>query len=225
MSSAVTCQPEATRRALPVPQVLAIVMLALCALCPRPSLAGGGPLGIDHEWTYDNHGIWATRYEQGLEYGVLIFEAGGAFWIGDDYDGFGHTLWQSVDASVVSEISAEVLKYSFSRARPNQNLGPDKWFQGSCCDSFPSGQVTLQASFVTPIILHYAHADPWIWALEVLPVYDALARLKHQDHWQSDTIAGWALGTAAGYWAAQRETPVMVQILPRGLTIGFYRHF
>jgi len=225
MSDAVTCQPGTTRRATPILQAVAIVVLALLALRPAPALAGGGPLGIDHEWTYDNHGLWATRYEQGLEYGVLIFEAGGAFWIGDDYDGFGHTLWQSVDASVVSGISAEVLKYAFSRARPNQNLGPDKWFQGSCCDSFQSGQVTLQASFVTPIILHYAHDEPWIWALEVLPLYDALARLKHQDHWQSDTIAGWALGTGAGYWAAQRETPVMVQILPRGLTIGFSRHF
>jgi undecaprenyl-diphosphatase len=130
-----------------------------------------------------------------------------------------------VDASVVSGVSAEILKIAFSRARPSQGANPNKWFQGSCCASFPSGQVTLQASFVTPIILHYAHTDPWIWALEVLPAYDALARLKHHDHWQSDVIAGWALGTAAGYWAAKRETPVMVQILPRGLTIGFIRHF
>jgi undecaprenyl-diphosphatase len=204
---------------------MAIASLSALALGAQVARAGGGPLGIDHEWSYDNHGIWSTRYEQGLEYGVLIFEAGGAFWVGDDYDGFGHTLWQSVDASVVSGISAEVLKYAFSRARPDQGLGPDKWFQGSCCDSFPSGQVTLQASFVTPIILHYAHSEPWIWGLEILPMYDGLARLKHQDHWQSDTIAGWALGSAAGYWAANRETPLMVQILPRGLTIGFARHF
>jgi hypothetical protein len=225
MSHAMNCKQRLTRRATRIPQVLAMIVLALLALCPNRLQAGGGPLGIDHEWTYNNHGIWSTRYEQGLEYGVLIFEAGGAFWIGDDYDGFGHTLWQSVDASVVSGISAEVLKYAFGRARPNQGLGPDKWFQGSCCDSFPSGQVTLQASFVTPIILHYAHDHPWIWVLEALPVYDGLARLKHQDHWQSDTIAGWALGTAAGYWAGSRETPVMVQILPRGLTIGFSRHF
>jgi hypothetical protein len=34
--------------------------------------------------------------------------------------------------------------------------------------------------------------------LEILPIYDALGRLKHQDHRQSDTIAGWALGTATG---------------------------
>jgi len=202
----------------------ALALLAVFGLWPQPSQAGGGPLGIDHVWTYSDRGIWSTRYEQGLEYGVMIFEAGGAFWLGDD-EGFGHVLWQTVDSSIVSGIGAEILKYAFSRARPNQGGNPDKWFQGSCCDSFPSGQVTLQASFVTPLILHYDHSDPWIWALEVLPLYDGLARLKHQDHWQSDTIAGWALGTATGYWAAGRETPVMVQILPRGLTIGFYRHF
>jgi PAP2 superfamily len=203
----------------------AIFILALAGLDPGPSRAGGGPLGIDHEWSYVNHGLWSTHYEQGLVYGVLIFEAGGAFLLGDDEDGFGHTLWQSVDASVISGVSAEILKIAFSRARPSQGGNPDKWFQGSCCASFPSGQVTLQASFVTPIILHYAHSEPWIWALELLPAYDALARLKHHDHWQTDVIAGWALGTAAGYWAAKRETPLTVQILPRGLTIGFVRHF
>jgi undecaprenyl-diphosphatase len=222
---ALTIVPRLSAPARLIELAAASVLLALLGLGPNLAQAGGGPLGIDHEWSYDNRGIWATRYEQGLEYGVLIFEAGGAFWLGDDDGGFGHTLWQSVDASVVSGISAEVLKYAFSRARPNQGLGPDKWFQGSCCDSFPSGQVTLQASFVTPIILHYEHSEPWIWALEILPIYDGLARLKHQDHWQSDTIAGWALGTAAGYWAANRETPLMVQILPRGVTIGFARHF
>jgi len=206
-------------------EAVAMVVLALCALYAQRSQAGGGPLGIDHEWSYDNHGIWSTRYEQGLVYGVMVFEGAGAVWLGDDEDGFGRTLWQTVDASVISGISAEVLKYAFSRERPNQGANPNKWFQGSCCNSFPSGQVTLQASFVTPIILRYAHGAPWIWVLEVLPVYDALARLKHHDHWQSDAIAGFALGTGAGYWAAKRETPVMVQILPRGLTIGFYRHF
>jgi len=203
---------------------LALLLLAICALHADRLQAGGGPLGIDHEWTYDNTGIWSTHYEQDLIYGVMIFEAGGAVLLGDDND-FGHTLWQSVDASIISGVSAEILKYAFSRERPNQGEGPDKWFQGSCCDSFPSGQVTLQASFVTPIILQYAHRDPWVWLLEVLPVYDALARLKHQDHWQSDVIAGWALGTGTGYWASTRETPVMVQILPRGLTIGLSRRF
>ena len=62
--------------------------------------------------------------------------------------------------------------------------------QGRCCDSFPSGEVTLQASFVTPFIANYARDYPWVWALEALPAYDALARLKTQEHWQTDVIAG-----------------------------------
>jgi hypothetical protein len=197
------------------------LLLALITSC---AYAGGGPLGIDHEWTYDNSGIWSTHYETAVEYGALAFEVGGALWLGSEND-FGHTLWQSIDATALGEISAEILKYGFGRARPNQGDNPDKWFQGTSYDSFPSGQVTLQASFVTPIIVHYAHEDPWIWALEALPLYDGLARLKHQDHWQSDVIAGWALGTATGYWASRREMPFSVQILPRGLTIGIWRSY
>jgi undecaprenyl-diphosphatase len=64
-----------------------------------------------------------------------------------------------------------------------------------------------------------------VWTLELLPAYDALARLKSQEHWQTDVIAGWALGSAAGYWASTRAIPISVQILPRGLSVGFYKRF
>ncbi len=210
---------EKLKNALPV-----LLLPALLAAPWQRSLAGSGPFGIDHELSYSDHGLWAPANERDLVYAVIAFEAGGAWWLGDG-DDFGHTLWQSVDASIVSGVSAEILKYAFSRERPNQGDNPDKWFQGSCCDSFPSGQVTLQASFVTPIILRYRQDTPWIWLAEALPLYDALARLKNHDHWPSDVLAGWALGSAAGYWAERREVPLMVQILPRGLTIGFSRHF
>jgi len=189
------------------------------------ALAGGGPLGIDHEWAYDNSGIWARHYQLDLEYGVIAIEGVGALLLGDD-EHWGHELWQSVDSSVLAMASAEILKYGFSRARPYQNEGPSKWFQGSCCQSFPSDQVTLQASFVTPIILaENARGDYWIWALELLPIYDGIGRLKQQDHWQTDVLAGWVLGTAWGYWSVQRETPLSVEILPRGLSVGLYKKF
>jgi len=33
--------------------------LVLCTLlAPAVVRAGGGPLGIDHRWNYDNSGIW-----------------------------------------------------------------------------------------------------------------------------------------------------------------------
>jgi undecaprenyl-diphosphatase len=58
-----------------------------------------------------------------------------------------------------------------------------------------------------------------------LPLYDAVARLKSRAHWQSDMIAGWALGTGVGYWTTTRATPLSVQILPGGLSIGFFKRF
>jgi membrane-associated phospholipid phosphatase len=111
------------------------------------------------------------------------------------------------------------------RARPNQGNDPNSWFQGSGYQSFPSGEVTLQASFVTPFIVNYRRQAPWVWALEILPIYDAIARMKSQAHWQTDVIAGWALGTGVGYWSTTRGTPISVQILPGGLSVGFSKRF
>ena len=186
--------------------------------------AGGGPLGIDHEIGFDQSGIWARKYQTGLENGVIALELAGALWFGND-DALGHTFWQTIDSSVISGAAALVLKKATGRARPEQGNNPNRWFKGSCCESFPSGEVTLQASFVTPFIVDYAHEHPWIWALEILPAYDGLARLKSHAHWQTDIIAGWALGTGVGYWMAKREVPLSVQILPRGLTIGLSKRF
>jgi len=48
---------------------------------------------------------------------------------------------------------------------------------------------------VTPIILdESARGDRWIWALELLPLYDSIGRLKQHAHWQTDVLAGWVLG-------------------------------
>jgi undecaprenyl-diphosphatase len=199
-------------------------LLFLLILMPAITRAGHGPLGIDHELSLDQSGIWARRYQTGLELGVIAVELAGGLWLGRDNE-LGTTFWQTVDASVISGVGAQALKYAFSRARPNQGANPDRWFQGRCCQSFPSGEVTLQASFVTPFIVHYGARNPWIWSLELLPLYDGIARMKSQAHWQTDVIAGWALGSAVGYWATTREVPISVQLLPRGLTVGYQKRF
>jgi undecaprenyl-diphosphatase len=186
--------------------------------------AGGGPLGIDHEVGFDQSGIWARKYQTGLQFGVIATEIGGALWFGND-DKPGHTFWQTIDASVISGVAATVLKKTIGRARPDQGNDPNRWFRGSCCESFPSGEVTLQASFVTPFIVDYAHEHPWIWALEVLPLYDATARLKSRAHWQTDVLAAWALGSGVGYWSARREIPLSVKILPGGFSVGLSKRF
>lgn len=180
--------------------------------------------GFDHEIAFDQSGIWARKYQTGLQFGVIATEIGGALWLGND-DELGHTFWQTIDASVISGITATVLKKTTGRARPDQGNDPNRWFRGSCCESFPSGEVTLQASFVTPLIVNYARDRPWIWALELLPIYDATARLKSHAHWQTDVIAGWVLGSGVGYWSTTRRIPLSVQILPGGLSVGISKRF
>ncbi len=184
-----------------------------------------GPFGIDYRLKIqDKNGIFSRSNQLGLEFGTVAFEAAGALFLGN-HKGLGHTFWQAADASVFAGAAAQVLKFAFSRARPYQNRGPNAFFAGHGDQSFPSGEVTLQASFVTPFILHYRHRYPWIWAAELLPIYDAYGRMKSQGHWQSDVLAGWVLGTAFGYWASQRKVPLLVEILPKGLSVGFVKRF
>jgi undecaprenyl-diphosphatase len=194
-------------------------------LLPALLLASGAArAGFDHELALDQRGIWSRQFQTGLEYGVIAAEVAGGLWFGND-DDLGHTFWQTLDASAISGVGAAILKRSFSRARPNQGGNPNQWFKGACCESFPSGEVTLQASFAAPFIANYARLHPWVWTLEALPIYDGIARMKSQAHWQTDVIAGWLLGSAVGYWTTTRETPFSVQILPRGVSAGFYKRF
>lgn len=201
---------------------IAIVLGTVLACLPQGARAGGGPLGIDHEWRLDQSGIWARNYQRDLEYGAIAVEVGGALWLGND-SRLGHVFWQSLDSTALSAIAATGLKMGFSRARPSQGGNPDLWFQGHGYESFPSGEVTLQASLVTPFIVSFHRDHPWVWALELLPLYDSLARLKSQEHWQTDVLAGWALGTGIGYWSSTFSTPLSVRLLPHGLSIGLHR--
>ena len=183
-----------------------------------------GPFGIDYRLKLgDQNGIFSRANQVGLEYGTVALEGAGALFFGNN-TGIGHTFWQAADASVFAGFAADLMKVGFSRARPYQNKGPNAFFQGGS-RSFPSGELTLQSSFVTPFILDYQHQHPWIWALELLPLYDAYGRMKSQGHWQSDVLAGYALGSAFGYWATQRKIPLLVEILPGGLSVGFYKRF
>ena len=208
----ITHSSGVSRRSLKQRVLPGVLRLLLLTSLLAASLAhAGGPLGIDSELPLDTGGIWARKYQTGVENGVIAVEVAGALWFGND-DKLGHTFWQDIDSTALSGVAAQLLKYGFSRPRPYQGNNPNAWFKGSCCQSFPSGEVTLQAAFVTPLIINFYRQDPWIWALEALPVYDAIARLKSRAHWQTDVIAGGLLGTGFGYWATTRNTPLSMQI-------------
>jgi len=92
-------------------------------------------------------------------------------------------------------------------------------------ESFPSGEVAEIASAVTPMMIAYGPEHPWVYGLAVLPVYDAIARVKVHGHWQSDVLVGGAIGVGFGVYASQRESPLIVSALPRGITIGISKRF
>jgi undecaprenyl-diphosphatase len=201
------------------------LLLALLLHVPT-SVAGGGLFGIDHELTYDNSGIWRRSNQEALEYGLIGGEVVGAIWEGGETR-FGRTLWQSVDASAASGVVALGMKYAFSRVRPiDSNNDPNLWFKGHGNQSFPSGEVTAVSSIITPLVLEYGPEHPLTYALEVLPVYDGIARMKVQAHWQSDVLAGFALGTGTG-WLIHRNpnSPFILRVMPHEIYVGIGTRF
>ena len=78
---------------------------------------------------------------------------------------------------------------------------------------------------MTPYVLEYGPEHPGAYALELLPVYDAIARVKVQAHWQTDVIAGFAIGSAAGYLAHRPDSPFLVSLLPHGVSVGLKARF
>jgi len=195
---------------------------ALAGASPH-ALAGGGAFLIDYRVPYDNSGIWARSNQDALIYAMMGTVGLGALWEGGE-DRLGKTFWQSVDGTLVSGIASVGLKYAFSRERPSQTSDPNKWFTGHG-QSFPSGEVTVTSALVTPFVLEYGRDHPAVYALEALPVYDAIARMKVWGHWPTDVIAGFALGFAGGYFMHQRASPLVLSFMPHGIQIGLKKEF
>ncbi len=193
-------------------------------LASRGAVAAGGPLGIDHRLAYDNSGIWKRSTQLALLDTMIIGELAGGLWEGGETR-LGKTFWQSIDSSALAGLTAQGLKYTFTRARPGQTSDPNQWFQGGAHYSFPSGEVAAVSAIVTPFVLEYGNDNPSVYALELLPVYDGIARMKVQGHWQTDVLAGFAIGGLTGYYAHNRQSPFVLGILPHGFTVGLRQQF
>ena len=194
----------------------------MAALVCAPAYAGDN--NIDHKWNFDNHGIWKRNVQLTVVNSVVFGAVAGALWEGGE-SRLGRTLWQSVDSFAIGAVSSEVLKNTFQRSRPIQNSDPDEFRQGKGHYSFPSGEVTAVTAIITPFVLEYRHDHPLVYALYALPVYDGIARIKSNAHWQTDVLAGFVLGTAAGYYAHSRDSPFILGVLPHGFTVGIRGKF
>lgn len=201
-----------------------LLLIGICTAAPLHLAWAGGPFGIDHLVTYDNSGIWARHNQKLLEYGTIVTVIGGSLALGDQ-DKLGDTFWRSLDSMAVSSAITQVAKWTFQRERPSQTTSPDEWFKGFRYQSFPSGEVTAIAGAVTPFVVAYGHDHPAVYALELLPLYDAIGRVKVHGHWQSDVLVGWGIGTAVGIWAAHRDSPLILGWLPGGFQVGFIHRF
>jgi hypothetical protein len=203
---------------------VAASLLLVGSLAVGPVHAGGGPLGIDHVLNYDNSGIWKRSNQQALIYTLIGGEIAGAVWLGGE-DRLGKTFWQAIDSSALGAVSSEALKHIFTRSRPDQSNNPNLWFQGKGHYSFPSSEVTAVTAITTPFVFEYAHDYPAVYALLLLPAYDSVARMKVQAHWQTDVLAGVALGAATSYFAYTRESPIILGVLPHGFMVGLKKQW
>jgi undecaprenyl-diphosphatase len=179
---------------------------------------------IDHEVSYDASGAWNPNAYRDLVYALSIAQIGGAIWEGSE-DRFGKTMWQGIDSEIISGVAAEAGKYIFTRVRPSTENNPCLWFQGGQNHSFPSGEAAVAAGLVTPYVLEYGREYPLTYALLLIPLYVGAGRVKNQAHWQSDVIAGWAVGGLSGWYAHSRDVPIMIEILPHGFAVGWKAQF
>ncbi len=180
--------------------------------------------GIDHKVNQDTSGIWNPDVYRDMLLGLTVGQVGLALWEGGE-SRLGNTAWRGIDSEIIGAASAEALKHVFTRVRPSESDDPGLWFQGESNHSFPSGEAATAAAIVTPYILEYGKDHPSVYALTLVPLYVGIGRVKAQAHWQTDVLAGWAIGGLSGWYAHARDTPIVLQVMPHGIFVGLKKTF
>lgn len=206
-------------------RTLGTIVVAVALTLPASAAAQNcGWSHIDHLWSLDNSGVWNPNVSRGITAALTIAQVGGAIWEGSE-SRFGKTMWQGIDSELIGAGVAQVGKYIFTRSRPDQEDNPCLWFQGGHHYSFPSGEAAVSAALVTPYVIEYAGDNPAVYALLLLPLYSGVTRIKNQAHWQTDVLAGWAVGGLSGWYAHSRDVPILIMILPHGFQVGLKTSF
>jgi membrane-associated phospholipid phosphatase len=203
-----------------------VLALAFTAIQPQPAAASDSCIWsvIDHTWTKDEAGMWNPTVYRDLMAGLTTAQVGAALWEGSE-SRFGKTAWQGMDAEILAGATAQVMKRVFTRVRPRDKDDPCLFFAHGSNRSFPGGEPAVAAALVSPYVLEFSHEHPATYGLLLLPMYVGVARIKAQAHWQSDVLAGWAVGGLSGWYAHSRDTPLLVEILPGGVFVGIKTHF
>jgi len=123
----------------------------------------------------------------------------------DDSNGY-QEAHNMVEAGVLSAMSTLVLKQVVRRERPDKG-DSNGWFKGG--DSFPSMHVSAAMAIGTVLAESGGEDYRWIrrglgYGLGTATMY---LRLKHQQHWLSDTVAAAALGYSTAQFVLNRNKP------------------
>ncbi len=204
---------------------LRLRVLMIAAMFAGPACAQNcGWSIIDHRVNNDASGVWNPNVYRGIVDTLTVAQIGGAVWEGAD-SRLGKTMWQGIDSQIISSVVATAGEHIFTRVRPVDENNPCLWFQGGSNHSFPSGEASFSAALVTPYILEYGGEHPAASLLALLPLYVGVGRVKNRAHWQSDVLAGWAVGALSGWYAHERDVPITVRVLPRGVSVGLRKDF
>ncbi|HZT05210.1 MAG TPA: phosphatase PAP2 family protein [Steroidobacteraceae bacterium] len=114
--------------------------------------------------------------------------------------------WNMVESGGLSMVSAYALKYMIRRPGPNETTDANHWFGGG--RAFPSEHTT--AAFAVGTVLAESGNPEFRWLRRTigygLGFGTAYLRMKHNQHWLSDTIAGAALGAATAHFVMNRSS-------------------
>jgi membrane-associated phospholipid phosphatase len=145
--------------------------------------------------------------------------------LGDNDDGR-HEAGEMLEAAAFGGAAAYALKELAGRERPYVTADSGDW--GGDGESFPSVHTT--AAFAIGTVLAESGADRYRWLRRVLgyglAVGTADARMDHDAHWLSDTVAGAGLGIATARFVMQRdrgEQRARLELLPLadGVALGY----
>ncbi len=137
-----------------------------------------------------------------------------------------------LEAGAFSTVATYLAKYAAGRKRPDETTDPNRW--GSGGSSFPSLHVS--AASAVGAVLAESGSDEYRWLRRTLGYgvagFTAYERLKHNQHWLSDTVVAAALGTSTGFFIVHRheraldESASTFSVVPveRGALLTFSRN-
>lgn len=125
-----------------------------------------------------------------------------------------------LEAASFSGVTAFALQHAAGRESPADSSDPNSFHPGSA-GSFPSVHVTL--AFAVGTVMAESGSDDYRWLRRVLGygvgVLTSYERIKHSQHWLSDTVAGAALGISTAHFAIQRRFPQDDEPYSGGLSV------